>query len=61
LQNEFFGASRFGGDRALIRSNGQANRTFAPAIAQGESPVGQLATLGFCRVSRPTKSGAAAE
>jgi hypothetical protein len=39
LQNEFFGAPRFGGNRALIGRNGQANRTSAPAIAQVICPT----------------------
>jgi len=50
----------FGGNRALIGGNGQANRTSAPAIAQVSRPSGNW-SLGFCRVSRPTRSGAATE
>jgi hypothetical protein len=38
LQNEFFGAGRFGGDRALIGSIGQANRASASAIGAGDLP-----------------------
>jgi hypothetical protein len=50
LQNEFFGAGRFGGNRVLIGRERGPNRTSALAIAQVSRPSGNW-QLGFSLIA----------